>query len=317
MGEMASLWSYEEVQNQDMEQLGEKLMCTTLELEKLKADAVEEMKKDKEYIKQLIQLLKYAVQERDEARNQFQKLLNKTMPISGESFPSIPLFQSDCSPPLLKPAKANSSITESNSMSETYNLHSHGSSPVDSLFDAVSSPDFSNINLVVNNNTTHHFVQDSNAVPQNNHVTSCIVPKLDQASLLIDNLAKGALLPQSGKFLQAVLQAGPLLQTLLVAGPLPRWRNPPQFQAFQIPPFSIKGCQAEVFDHKPAVSNLGQLLQNSSQPLSCASAQVHSSAPMLSFANLAGTSLMSNASLISPAMNANAYAPLPKRQRFC
>lgn len=269
-----------------MEQLGQKLMCTTLELEKLKAEAMEEMSKNKEYIRKLIELLKYAIQERDEARNQFQKLLNKTMPTT-DSFPSIPLFQSDS--PLLKPTRANSSITESNSLSDTYNLHSHGSSPVDSLFDAVSSPDFSNINLVVNN---HHLVQDCNSVP-----------KLDQASLIIDNLAKSAVLPQKGKFLQSVLQAGPLLQTLLVAGPLPRWRNPPQFQSFQIPPFSIKGCQGEVLDQKP-LSNLGQLL-------SCSSAQVHS-APMLSF----GASL-SSGSLISPAMNTNGYAPLAKRQRFC
>ncbi|KAI3450449.1 hypothetical protein Pfo_007114 [Paulownia fortunei] len=298
-----------------MEQLGQKLLFTTLELEKIKSEAMEEIRKNKEYVNQLIQLLKYAIQERDEAKNQLHKLLNKNMSLTtaAESFPTIPLFQADS--PLVKPGKGNSSITESNSLSETYNYHSHGSSPVESLFDAVSSPEFSNINLVVN----QPFVQDSNAVISNNQVTSGVVPKVDQGSLLIDNLVKGRALPQKGKLLQAVLQAGPLLQTLLVAGPLPRWRNPPQFQPFQIPPVSIKGYEAEVFSQKPA-SNVGQLASRSlnSQPyaqVSCGSAQVQS-APMLNFATMASGTCLSNASLISSGMNTTGYAPLAKKQRF-
>ncbi|KAL0390175.1 UNVERIFIED_CONTAM: hypothetical protein Scaly_0374600 [Sesamum calycinum] len=302
MGEMASLWGYEE--NHEMEQLGQKLLFTTLELEKLKAEAMEEVRKNKEYVKQLIHLLKFAIQERDEARNQLHKLLNKTMTLTttAENFSAIPLFQADS--PLLKPAKANSSITESNSLSETYNYHSHGSSPVESLFDAVSSPEFSNMNLVA----SQPLVQDSG-----------VVPKVDHGSLIIDNLVKGRTLPQKGKLLQSVLQAGPLLQTLLLAGPLPRWRNPPQFQPFQIPPVSIKGCETDAFSQKPA-SNVVQLASRSmnSQPyvqMSCGTAQVQS-APMLNYANLASGTCPSNMSLISSGMNTTGYAPLVKRQRF-
>ncbi|KAK6144564.1 hypothetical protein DH2020_021384 [Rehmannia glutinosa] len=189
----------------------------------LKAEANEEMQKNKEYIKQLIHLLKFAIQERDEARNQLNKLLNKP---KTEYFPAIPQFQTDTN--FLKPGKANSSITESNSLSETHNYgQSHNSSPVESLFDAVSSPEFSNINFVVN--------QQQPLI---------VAPKIDRESLIIDSLVKGRVLPQKGKFLQAVLETGPLLQTLLVAGPLPRWRNPPQMQPFQIPPVSIKACDA-------------------------------------------------------------------------
>ncbi|XP_020552552.1 uncharacterized protein LOC105170379 isoform X2 [Sesamum indicum] len=287
-----------------MEQLGQKLLFTTLELEKLKAEAMEEVRKNKEYVKQLIHLLKYAIQERDEARNQLHKLLNKTMTLTttAENFSAVPLFQADS--PLLKPAKANSSITESNSLSETYNYHSHGSSPVESLFDAVSSPEFSNMNLVA----SQPLVQDS-----------VVVPKVDQGSLIIDNLVKGRALPQKGKLLQSVLQAGPLLQTLLLAGPLPRWRNPPQFQPFQIPPVSIKGCETDAFSQKPA-SNVGQLASRSmnSQPyaqMSCGTAQVQA-APMLNYANLASGTCPSNVSLISSGMNTTGYAPLVKRQRF-
>lgn len=235
-----------------MEQLGEKLMCTTLELEKLKAEAMEEMKRNRDYIKQLIHLLKFAIQERDEARTQFQKLLliKSTAAAETLTFP---------------PAKANSSITESNSPSETYNFHSHASTPVDSLFDAVTSPEFSDINFLA----------------------------VDQSSLIIDTIAKGRALPQKGKFLQTVLQAGPLLQNLLLAGPLPRWRNPPQIQPFHIPPFSPPDLQ---FPAKPYTQ------------LSCGtSAQFQSTPPLMSFTNLGSS---------PPAMNANGYTPLAKRQRL-
>ncbi|KAH6814577.1 hypothetical protein C2S51_023595 [Perilla frutescens var. frutescens] len=308
MGEMASLWGYAE--HRDMDQLGQKLLYTTLELEKLKSEAVEEMRKNKEYVNQLINLLKCAIQERDEARNQLQKLITTTTTISPtktEIFPAIPHFQADSSSPLLKPAKANSSITESNSFSETHNYHSHGggSSPVDSLFDAVSSPEFSNMSFVNHG----HFVQDSAASLANATSNFIAMPKLDRGSLIVENLAKGRVLPQKGMLLQSVLQAGPLLQTLMVAGPLPRWRNPPQMQPFQIPPVAIKSGNAEVLAQKPA-SNVGQL----------GSGHLSSSQYMSDFGNvnLSGTNCLNNASsLISSAVTSNGCFRLPKRQRFC
>ncbi|PIN26294.1 hypothetical protein CDL12_00953 [Handroanthus impetiginosus] len=251
MGEMASLWGYEGHHEEQL--LEQKLLLTTLELEKLKAEAEEEMRKNKEHVKQLINLLKFAIQERDEARNQLNKLLNSFSTIQAER-------------------KANSSRTESsNSLS----------------FDAVSSPELiSNIN----------FVQDSNVLKTNN---------LDSGTLAIDNLVKGRVLPQKGKFLQAVLEAGPLLQTLLVAGPLPRWRNPPRLEAFQVPPVSIKGCNVEVLVQKPA-SNAGQL---GFGQMSCGS----------NLANLgSGTTCVgNNASLIYSGIGNNGFVPLAKRQRFC
>ncbi|KAL8496840.1 hypothetical protein ACS0TY_020500 [Phlomoides rotata] len=276
MRDIASLLGYEEL-NQEMEQLGQKLVCTTLELERLKAEAMEEMRKNKEYINHLIRLLKFAIQERDEARNQFQKLLNKTTPPLSDV---IPLFQPET--PLFKCGKSNSSITESNSLSEPY----HGSSPVNSILDAVSSPEFTNINFVAN----------QTLIQQCNHINSGVVSEYDQESMIIDTLAKGRVLPQKGKLLQAVLQAGPLLQPLMVAGPLPRWRNPPQLQPFQIPPVSIKGCETEPFSYK---QDSWSLVPQIFAPLS---AQIQSS-PML---NCGSTSLM----------NGSGYSPLVKRQRF-
>ncbi|XP_041989595.1 uncharacterized protein LOC121740988 [Salvia splendens] len=191
MGEMASLWSYEE--HGEMDQLGQKLLYTSLELEKLKSEAMEEMGKNKEYVNQLIQLLQFAIDERDEARKQLDDL------ISAAAGTGTEMFYGGADSPLLNPAaKANSSITESNSFSETHNYQS----PVESLFDAAVSPP---------------------------------PPISDRAALVVESLAKGRALPRKGMLLQAVLQAGPLLQTLMVAGPLPRWRNPPRMRPFQMP----------------------------------------------------------------------------------
>ncbi|XP_038894990.1 uncharacterized protein LOC120083342 isoform X2 [Benincasa hispida] len=163
-------------------------------------EANQEMIKNKENVKNLLNLLQLAYKERDEAKNQLHKVLNKLHYYQPES-------------PLVK---ANSSITESNSLSADNNNNNTfntalGSPVVDSFFDAVSSPDFSSFN-----------VGDSHNV--------------DQCSLVIENIVKGKKLPEKGRLLQSVMEAGPLLQTLLVAGPLPRWRNPPPLQPFKVLP---------------------------------------------------------------------------------
>ncbi|CAH9109087.1 unnamed protein product [Cuscuta epithymum] len=103
MDEIASFWNYHEMQ-QDMEELKHVLLETSLELERLRAEASDEMRKNKEYTKQLIQLLKITCKERDEAREQLQKLLSSTgmtmMPSesnvssSVESFPDAAIVSS-------------------------------------------------------------------------------------------------------------------------------------------------------------------------------------------------------------------------------
>ncbi|KAL3530695.1 hypothetical protein ACH5RR_010017 [Cinchona calisaya] len=297
---------------QSIDDLKQKLLCTSLELEQLKMETNDEMRKNKEYVKQLIQLLKMACQERDEARDQLQKMMlsKAIMPSTNSTelfFSGLPQLQPDS--PLLKPTtKANSSITESNSFSETYNYHSHGSSPGESLFDAVSSPELSNINM--GDSGSIAFVNQP-LVQANNMVIPSGIPKVvDHASLVIDNLVKGKNLPQKGKFLKAVLDSGPLLQNLLVAGPLPRWRNPPQLQTFHIPPVSIKGCDVDMINVKSAATNISPIFPSrtlASRPyteMSCASSQMYSTS-MLNFTNgqSAGADL-------------NSYVPLGKRQRL-
>ncbi|GMH07430.1 hypothetical protein Nepgr_009270 [Nepenthes gracilis] len=139
MEEVCSLWSYQE----SNEELKQKLLCTAYELESARTEATEEIRKNKESVKQLLNLLQIAYQERDEARNQLQKVIDKIMPAT----PIDQFFKNSVSSlapqsPLINPLIANSSITESNSHSETYNLQSNNSAlPVDSFFDSGSSRD--------------------------------------------------------------------------------------------------------------------------------------------------------------------------------
>lgn len=275
-------------------------------------------------MKHLLQLLKVAYQERDEAREQLQKILNKVMPSSPSGFlPVRPQLQPES--PRVKPTKANSSITESNSLSETTYNHpqSHGSPspPVDSFFDTVTSPDLSNITMADSNNmafVNQPIIQEYNGSLPGGLVSSGAA-QIDQASVVIDNLVKGKELPQKGKLLQAVMEAGPLLQTLLVAGPLPQWRNPPTMQSFQIPPVSIKGCDTAVVNQKPAANQsyfVHKPLNTSPYvEMSCGSSQMLSSS-MLNFGSSPNGSCFSNGGLLASGGYVNNQIPTGKRQRF-
>ncbi|KAF2295796.1 hypothetical protein GH714_034024 [Hevea brasiliensis] len=233
--EELGFWSYKE----NIDELRQKLLFTTIELESLKVQATEEMRKHEEDVKHLIDLLKMAYKERDEAKDQLQKLLNKLMPFNSDELHII-VPQAQPESPLVIPMKANSSVTESNS----------GSSPV-------TSPDFSSINMA---DSTHinfvnkAYVQEYTGSLSTGLVTPS-VSKIDPADAAIDILINGKVLPQKGKLLQAVTDAGPLLQTLVVGGSLPRWRNPPPLQQFKIPPFSIEDCEtANTINQKQAAN---------------------------------------------------------------
>ncbi|KAK7257778.1 hypothetical protein RIF29_32003 [Crotalaria pallida] len=196
------------------QELREKLLNVTLEIETMKNVNTE-----------LLNVLMMALKERDEARAELQKLMNmnKLTPSNTNHLQNniFGCVQHESHNNLMFPAaKANSSITESNSLS-------HGSPAVDSFFETVSSPEFSNNNNNSNNNVGYSY--------PNLHLASH-----DPASAIIDSLAKARPLPQKGKLLQAVMDAGPLLQTMLLAGPIPTWRNPPPLQHIKVPPLTIK-----------------------------------------------------------------------------
>ncbi|CAK7331642.1 unnamed protein product [Dovyalis caffra] len=310
MEDLGSMWDYEE----SFDELKQKLVYTSVELESLKVEAKEEMRKHEEYVKHLFNLLKMANQERDEAKGQLQKLLNKLMlSTTAELLPILPQAQPES--PLVMPAKANSSITESNSLSETYNHQSHGSSPVDSLFDAVTSPDFSSINMA---DSSHMGFVNKTLVPEYNGSipTGLVAPamaKIDPADIAIDSFVKGKVLPQKGKLLQAMMETSPLLQTLLLAGPLPRWRNPPPLQPFKIPPVSIGGCETPNRTANSSCHAQQPLASSPNIDLSRGSSQM-CSASILDFATGASDSGISNGWLL----NSGAIHQIParKRQRF-
>lgn len=62
---------------QTMEELKQKLMCTALELEVLKVNAEEEVRRREQSIGQLLKLLQMVTRERDEARGQLKLLLSE------------------------------------------------------------------------------------------------------------------------------------------------------------------------------------------------------------------------------------------------
>ncbi|XP_038724736.1 uncharacterized protein LOC120016166 [Tripterygium wilfordii] len=314
MEELDFVWTYEEA----IEDLKQNLLYTTIELESLKKEASEKIQKQKEDMKCLINLVRIAYQQRDEAKEQLQLLLIKKFNPSSptELNPILPHTQLES--PLLLPAKANSSVTESNSLSETYHSHySHGSPPVDSFYNPVSSPDFSTINVVDSRKlgafVNQPFVLDVNGSNPSSVLVSSGVPKIDRATSVIDSFAKGKTLPQKGKLMKSVMEAGPLLHTLLLAGPLPRWRNPPPIQPFKIPPVTI----SETLNKNPngAAANPSGIVQKSiSPPIIFNLSSQMCSASMLSIVS-SPSSGHNNGLLSSGALTTN-QVPATKRQRF-
>ncbi|XP_076916311.1 uncharacterized protein LOC143575962 [Bidens hawaiensis] len=196
MEELTSFWSHQE--NND--ELKLKIHYTALELEAVRAKANEEMIKNTESVKQLLQLLKLVCHERDEARDQIQKLHNKFL---------IDQAHQHHQYPLIKPSIVNSNIAESYTLPDAYN---HGSSPANSLFDPITSPEFININT------------NYQMLPNGFHAMhSAPIMNSDHATLMMENMIKGKALPQKGNLLKTVIEAGPLLETLIVTNPLPRW----------------------------------------------------------------------------------------------
>ena len=205
-------------------------------------------------------MLKVTCQERDEAREQLHLLmLNKAMPHAAvEIIPMASYLQPE-SPRLRLQTRGNSgATTESDSISDTRNHQSYVSSPVDSFFDAETSPELSNTNIA---DSSHVGVAQRITCYNNNGPTSVVggvsvpfISKYDQASARLEQLVSNRPLPEKGKLVDAVMKAGPLLQRLLVAGPLPLWKNPPPLQQLQIPPVSVKGRNCQTLNQTAALS---------------------------------------------------------------
>jgi len=130
-----SHWAY---QGQSYEDLKHLLFCTTLELESNRLAAKDEVKRHEENLRQLWSILQVTCRERDEAREQCQKLQEKIMQ-RGLSDLHSGLSNMQPDSPAGRSFKGDSSITECDSISGTYKHHSFVSSPAQSMFDTVSS----------------------------------------------------------------------------------------------------------------------------------------------------------------------------------
>ncbi|URE21504.1 hypothetical protein MUK42_11933 [Musa troglodytarum] len=75
VGDLVSAWDYQET----IEDLNRKILCSDMELERLRINAHHELQKAKETIEQLVEQLQVRTSERDEARKQVQLLLHRFM----------------------------------------------------------------------------------------------------------------------------------------------------------------------------------------------------------------------------------------------
>ncbi|XP_028067187.1 uncharacterized protein LOC114269999 [Camellia sinensis] len=99
-----SLWDYQE----SILELKHKILCTNFELETARTKAKEAMIKFDDSIKQLHQLLQRVCQERDEARDQLQRLVNKVDSIDSSAVDCL-FFTANSSPDLSNPNLINPS----------------------------------------------------------------------------------------------------------------------------------------------------------------------------------------------------------------
>ncbi|CAN6476441.1 unnamed protein product [Victoria cruziana] len=200
-------WSY--FLGKSMEELKQSLLYTTLELECTRIAAKEEIERQEQHAKQLLQLLEQAYRERDEANEKCKKLFLLQTNTTAMAPTGSPPEEINT---VLK--RVDSTTSECDSISRV------SSSPVDSFLDFDHSDD-------------HNRISPPPQPVQATTVATATVhcPMWPEAEMK---------LPEKGKFLQAVMNAGPLLQTLLLAGPLPQWRHPPPpLESFQIPPVAV------------------------------------------------------------------------------
>nr|GEW27868.1 hypothetical protein [Tanacetum cinerariifolium] len=128
---------------------------------------------------------------------------------------------------------------------------------VESLFDPIPSPKFSNINVKT------PYVQDYTQIGGISNTLNGLsnMPKVYEATMVMEHMIKGKTLPQKGKLVQAILEAGPLLQTVMDEGSLPRWRNPLPCQTFNIPQMDV-GVDQVTSAQRQSVGNPNKFLNS-------------------------------------------------------
>ncbi|KAG2405994.1 uncharacterized protein HKW66_Vig0052490 [Vigna angularis] len=209
-------------ENQSIEDVKHRLLCTKLELVAAKMEANAKIKKYEETVKHLYKLLKKVCQERDEARDQLQLLIrNVQAPTPVETTSTIiPQVDQSCLQNKTKPSMNSTKVSYSSS--KVLSDHSCDLS----LSNLQSNEKHFSTSLM----SQTRIVETSNLTLSNNIETDMV----ESDSLAIDKLVCGKPLPQKGRLLQSVTEAGPLLHTLQV-DPVPHWKNPPTLSSLALP----------------------------------------------------------------------------------
>ncbi|KAH9610964.1 hypothetical protein KSS87_006055 [Heliosperma pusillum] len=282
MEDFGHVWTFHE----NVEELKHKLEYVTYELEMTRKITNEEIMKNNENIKKLVQLLRITCMERDEANSKLKKLQqilafnnnNKPLNVDQIIIPTTP-FSPDT--PLL--AKSNNS---------SFEIEDCGTPSSNISFGGAVSRDLMTC-------------------------TPLATKVVEEPTLIIEGLAKGRPRPHQGKFLKAVLEAGPLLQTLMVAGSLPKWRNPPGMLSQQVSLVQPKKCDSNGVglvsqNNKKLVTGSGDMRFYGPNISGSRSVNPNS---MMDFGNgsFGGSCLVGRSMMPS---NVSFDCPTPKRQRI-
>ena len=186
-------------------------------------EANTEIKKYKDTIKRLYQLLKSVCQERDEAKEQLQLLSTRFQPSLIRSLTNTrhEIQQIQLWKPVV-PSKMTSSVISRSSTKESDLITPKMTFTCLSNDLSLAGHEGQSSNFTVMKKPDH----EERAEKMKENIRSSRDIMVDTASSVIDNLVLGKQLPEKGRLLRSVTEAGPLLQTLLIA-PAPRWKNPP------------------------------------------------------------------------------------------
>ncbi|CAM8982352.1 unnamed protein product [Rhodiola kirilowii] len=203
-----------------VEELGQSWLCTNVELESLKMQAQEEIRRRDEQLNYVKELLYKAMLERDEAVQKCQALQLEILLQQNQQLLQINELKNKIADPL------------------------SGLSSIDDELEPIRAPDSkNNFSLsdcdesIVSSPATDSLIPVQ-IIPHQTQMTKTSKLLSFQEEVLLPETNRP--LPEKGKLLEAVMNAGPLLQTLLLAGPLPQWRHPPPpLESFEIPPANI------------------------------------------------------------------------------
>ncbi|XP_010422918.1 PREDICTED: uncharacterized protein LOC104708119 [Camelina sativa] len=165
---------------------------------------------------QFVHLWRLAVQERDEAREHLKHSLAELSRLQ-ECFNTIFLSEEQQIPYCYSEAKDDHQIYSYNNFSD----------------DSASSMDLVSNSTVYSSPETY----DSECYSFRSNQMA-VENRKDFETLVLEIIGLGRVLPENGKFQQAVIEAGSLVEPLFITGPIPKWRNPPVQMLSQRPVLS-------------------------------------------------------------------------------